>query len=180
MSLLDVGKKIIELGAPFLGFTVGGVSGGVFIEAISKIFGANPSDPKDIIDKMASDDYASDKLRQFEKENNDQLQKINLDVMKLTFDHDISVKSMDLTDVESARKMELQSNSWVPEFLTVSLSVTLVTALIFLFVLKIPEQNRIIIVGILLLLGWLFMVCCRFWLGGNIPSLQDLLNMKGK
>lgn len=180
MNWMDIGKKIVELGAPFLGFTVGGTSGALFVSEIANLFSAKENDPIDLFQKIQNDSNAMQKLKQFEMDNISKISQANMDMMKMTLQNNENMEKIEIEDVENARDMEIKHNSWVPEFLTVTLAFSIIISLIVMFIVKIPEQNKFLISGILLLLGWLFMVSCRFWLGGNIPSLQELFSLKGK
>jgi len=180
MSWVDVGKKIIEYGAPVLGFTIGGPAGAAFGAGVAKIFGADPVDPADVVAKIQADPDAATKLKQFELQNKVDMENLHIKSIEDQLNSNVSLANADLNDVQEAREMEIAKDSWVPEFLTVSIFIAISLSLVLLFFFKVPDENKTLIIGIVLLLGWLFMVCCRFWLGGNIPTLQDIEKLRGK
>jgi hypothetical protein len=173
MSWLDIGKKAIELGAPVLGFALGGPAGASMAEGVARLFGADPTNPADVVAKMQADPDAATKLKEFELQN-------QANLASTQAGEAIATVSADLKDVDSARQMELKDGSWVPTFLTIAIFMCLAGTLALLFTVKIPSDNKMILLGIVFLMSYLFMVCCRFWLGGSIPTLQDIENIRSK
>ena len=90
MDWKELGKDIIQGGAPLLGGLLGGPGGAAAGALVASLFGADPDDPKDIAFKMSADPDAYVKLKEFELKN------------------EVQITGMYLQDVQSARDREVE------------------------------------------------------------------------
>lgn len=83
MDLKDLGELIAK-DAPLLGSIVGTVNpaAGLLINAVSNLFGANPSSPDDIAEKISLDSNASSRLKELELQHQEVLKQNLIDDRK--------------------------------------------------------------------------------------------------
>lgn len=177
MIWIDVAKKVMDLGAPLLGMAIAGPSGANFLSYVCHLFDS-PAYPEGLLDKIANDKDASQKLIDLQGQHYIDLQKIALDQAKIEFDHEEKMLQLEEQDVQDARKMEMLTHDWMPKFIALSITLSLMTALILFFFHPISSENREIVIGIIVLFGWQYLNMCRFYLGGKIPSIDDIKKLK--
>ncbi len=172
MKILDIGKLIIQYGAPLLGFAIGGNAGSAIVSEIASLFGADASNPSDIISKIQADPDAKVKLAQIEASKATELQQIAFNTLKAQYDHIDHQTDDDVKDVEDARKMMETTHDWFPHVLSTLIILAFITGLILCYKVPIPNENRDIILGMSAAMMYSLFMVCRFWLGGIMPNLK--------
>lgn len=102
--------EIIRDASPLIGEAISNSNpiSALIMSVISKVFGANKYDPKDVFDKIRSDPEYKLKLKKIEFDHEDELIRAN------SSDYKIEVE--DRTD---ARQKQVNIHDWVPTFLAV-------------------------------------------------------------
>lgn len=172
MTLLEVGKLIIQYGAPLLGFSLGGPAGASIVSEIASLFGADETNPSDILSKIQSDPEAKVKLAQIEAGKATELQQIAFNNLKAQYDHIDHQTDDDIKDVEDARKMMETTHDWFPHALSTLIVLSFIVGLILCYKVPIPNENRDIILGMSAAMMYSLFMVCRFWLGGIMPNLK--------
>lgn len=76
MDLKDLGKQIINLGAPALGMAIAGPAGAAIATTIAAKFNSPSTRPEDILKAFQADPEAQIKLKQIESDENVKLQEL--------------------------------------------------------------------------------------------------------
>ena len=108
MDWKELGKDIIQGGAPLLGGLLGGPGGAAAGALIASLFGADPDDPKDIAFKMSADPDAYIKLKEFELNNKAQITEMYLKDVQSARDREVEI-----TKVTGKRDINLYVLAWV-------------------------------------------------------------------
>lgn len=105
-------NDIVSKSAPLLGSMLGSPLAGVGIGWIANLFGADPKNTQDIIEKITSDPEANIKLKTLEYQHQEELQKIA-----------VSSYQVEVDDRKSARQREISLHDYVPTILAVGFLV---------------------------------------------------------
>ncbi len=180
MNILDIGKLVIQYGAPLLGWAIGGPAGAAITSEVAKLFDADPSSPTDIISKIQADPDAKIKLAQIEASKSVDLQRLAYDNLNAQLNHDTQQTDLDVKDVEDARKMLILTHDYFPHILSILIIAAFIAALILSYRMPIPNENRDMVLGMSVAVMYALFMVCRFWLGGIMPKLKALQdNSKG-
>lgn len=101
-------NELVSQSAPLLGSMLGSPIAGIGISWIASLFGADPKNTQDIIDKISNDPEASLKLKSLEYQHEEELKKI------ASVDYQTEVD-----DRKSARQREINLQDYVPTFLAI-------------------------------------------------------------
>jgi hypothetical protein len=175
---LTIGKEVIKYGAPMLGFAIAGPAGASFGSSVASMFGAGSSDTMDLLSKMSSDPQVTVKLAQLENDKAIELQTLMVQQIEAQYKHEETTLGIEEQDVEAARNMELQTKDWMPHVLT-GVSITLMVIILYaMFKIPIPDNNKFVAMIIFLSIAYVFFMSCRFYLGGIIPPLSSIKDIK--
>ncbi len=101
-------NDIVSKSAPLIGSLLGSPLAGIGISWVANLFGADPMNTQDIIDKINADPEAALKLKTLEYQHQEMLENISASNYKTEVD-----------DRKSAREREIALNDWVPTILAV-------------------------------------------------------------
>ncbi|AZU99657.1 hypothetical protein SBP1_gp065 [Vibrio virus vB_VspP_SBP1] len=154
MDWKDLGKTVASA-APVLGGLLGGPVGTAAGTLIASVFGANPN-PEDVAAAIKNDPDALVRLKEIELNHKEEI-------------HSMTVRELELrlADKQSARTMQMNTQSNVPALLTGGIMALLTAALLALFTVTIPDGNRDMVnmlIGALIGFG---STAIAFWLGAD-------------
>ncbi len=128
MDLLELGKLVVKA-APLLGSVLAGPSGGVVGALIAQVFGANPQDQNDIINKINADPDSALKLRQIELQHIETLHSIYSNDYAKSVDDRFSARNREIEFMKISGK-----HDWVlPSLAIFSVSLFAAAIIIILF-----------------------------------------------
>ena len=112
MSLIDLGKMILKI-SPVIATALLGPAGGIVAKLVADLFGADSTDPTDIMTKMQADPDHDIKLKQLEVDKGEYIANLHADSY-----------SKEVEDRESARQREIElaklgKSDWVPKFIDI-------------------------------------------------------------
>lgn len=154
MDWKEIGKTVAGA-APVLGGLLGGPVGSAAGTLIASVFGVEPN-PKEVAKAIEADPEAFLRLKEIELNHKEEL-------------HTLTVRELEirLLDKQSARDMQMRTQSPVPGYLTGAIVALLAAALIGLFTLVIPEGNRDMINMLIGALIGYASTAFAFWLGAD-------------
>lgn len=103
MDWKELSTDIIKLGAPLLGSVIGGPAGGAVGGLVASIFGADESDPADILKKIQADPDAAKKLQELQLKHHERLEELKIEEGKIALEETKAI----LADKQSARQREV-------------------------------------------------------------------------
>lgn len=127
MEWSDVGKQLVELGAPLVGGLLGGPGGAAVGAGISTLLGV-PSHPADVADKLLTDSHAIIELKKYEIQNRSHLADLEVEHAKIDLENVKNARQRPRTDEDRAMMV----------FLAISVVGLIFANLAGLFFLKIP------------------------------------------
>jgi len=101
-------NDIVSKSAPLLGSMLGSPLAGIGVSWLANLFGADPKNTQDIIDKITADPEAILKLKTLEYQHKEELEKIA-----------VSAYQVEVDDRKSARDREVSLHDYVPTILAV-------------------------------------------------------------
>ena len=143
--------------APTIATALGGPLGGLAYEAISKVLGISQDDAKKMLDdgKLTADQIAS--VQQAEIALKAKAQELNLDFEQLA-----------VQDRSSARTMQIATQSWIPPFLAVGITVGFFGILYALMTDKVTKSDELMIMLGSLRTAWTGVIA--FYFGSSAGS----------
>lgn len=154
MDWKEIGKTVAGA-APVLGGLLGGPVGTAAGTLIASVFGVEPT-PKDVAKAIQNDPEAFLRLKEIELNHKEEL-------------HNMTVRELEirLADKQSARNMQIQTQSKVPGYLTGAVVALLAVALLALFSVTIPDGNRDMVNMLIGALIGYASTAIAFWLGAD-------------
>jgi hypothetical protein len=125
-------NDIISKSAPLLGTLLGSPLAGIGISWIASLFGADPNNTQDIIDKITKDPESAIKLKALENQHEEELRKIS-----------VSNYQVEVDDRKNAREREIALHDNVPTVLAIGFLVCY-AAIQFYCVIHTNSENDII------------------------------------
>lgn len=107
MDFVELGKKIIGMGAPLLGGAVGGPGGAALGGIIASVLGGDPNDPDDLARRVAADPEAAVKLHEVESAHKERLEEISLDRYKADLEDRDSARSREIATTKATGKRDI-------------------------------------------------------------------------
>ncbi|MBW2081675.1 MAG: hypothetical protein JRI39_00980 [Deltaproteobacteria bacterium] len=155
MDWEDLGKKIIELGAPLLGGTLGGPGGATLGAMVARAVGAEADVPKDIYEKIEANPDAAVKLRELELKHEETLQELALKRVQVEAERDLgAIREVNATMREEARSEHWPQYSWRPfNGFSFPLAVMCIYFVLPLLRVTVPQVPQWVWVGWLSILG---------------------------
>lgn len=159
---MDELGKIVGKGAPILGGVLNSFlpGSGLILNGIASLFGANPTDPDDILNKIKLDPDALVKLKQFEIEHAYDLLKI------LNADRD----SARNRQVEFSKAL---GRDWVMDFLAVFITVSFVGVCFVIAFANINQSERDLFYMLIGTFGAVWSSVVQFYFGGSPVTLKQ-------
>lgn len=164
MDWSDVGRAIIKIGAPILGTAVGGPAGGALATIIASQFGADPSNPSDVFEKMIDDPEASIKLLQIQSDERISLERINTENLRIAHDEKESARRREVEIAKTGKKDN------TPAILAYILTVGFFTFLGLLVFVSIPLDERTVLDVMTGVLGTAWLESIRYFFGSSAGS----------
>ena len=97
MEWKEIGRSLVSQGAPMLGGLLGGPAGATAGKIVAGLFGTDPDSPTDVMNAIAADPAAIQKIKEFEAKHQEELQRLQLEET-----------SAFLKDLDSARQREVE------------------------------------------------------------------------
>ena len=151
--------------APTIATALGGPLGGLAYEAISKVLGISQDDAKKMLDdgKLTADQIAS--VQQAEIALKAKAQELNLDFEQLA-----------VQDRSSARTMQIATQSWIPPFLAVGITVGFFGILYALMTDKVTKSDELMIMLGSLSTAWTGVLAFYFGSRAGSQAKDQLLH----
>jgi len=108
MDWKQLGKEIINLGAPLLGTALGGPAGGAVGVLLANTFGVAPDDPAAIARAIEADPDAGAKVMELQFRHKERLEEIQLEHAKVEVQRELGV----VTQTNLTMRAEAQSEHW--------------------------------------------------------------------
>ena len=134
---------------------------GLLINGLAKLFGADPTNEQDLINKISNDPDAYLKLRQFELE------------------HQKDILALDLQDRASAREREksvigyTQKRDWVMDFLAIFITIAFFVLCIIVAYSSIDDKLHSIFYMLLGVFGSGFGVVMNYYFGSSVMTKMN-------
>ena len=164
----ELGKTVIKKGAPLLGGVIGGPGGAMVGGLIAKVFGGDPTDPKDLQNRIESDNDAMLKLAQIESDN-------EIRLAEITLKNTISARDREVSITKATGKL-----NWPMYVLAGVIVVGFFAVMGLLFKFTIPPGSKEIALIMFGVLGAKFGDVCNFFFGSSKSSSDKTQLMAGK
>ena len=106
MDWKEIGKKIVQMGAPILGTAVGGPAGGAIGTLVAGLFGVDPNDPKEVMKAIKADPASAIKLQELQNKHQERLEEIALDRYRAGLADVAGARSREAKIVEVTKKKD--------------------------------------------------------------------------
>jgi len=159
MDWKEVGKKIAKIGAPLLGGVLGGPAGAGIGTLVASLFGADPDDPADVLQKMAADPEAAVKLRELELRHAERLEEMALRHAEIDAEERITA----IREVNATMRTESQSEHWPQYSWRPANGFSFPAAVILVYFLLPYLDKNVPTVPELVWVGWLAILGVATW-----------------
>lgn len=159
-------KAVVKTVAPWIGTALGGPLGGLAVDAIGSAFGL--SDKTESALKTAIQGATPEQILALKQAE----QNFTAHMQEMGFKNVEALETLAVADRDSARKMQMATNSVMPPLLTWAITASFVTALVLLFVKDVPLANRDIIVYMVGQLSGFTAAVIAFWFGTTRDSAR--------
>lgn len=157
MDWSDVGKKIISVGAPLLGGSLGDPAGAAIGKVVASQFGLTEASPNKVIEAITADPEARLKLTELEFRHSERLIELENEYFKLQTE-----------DVQQARN--IHQHHWMPSAITMVVCAMFGAIVGSLFMWAIPEGNKDIVVYMAGQVSGMMASCVVYWVGSTRAS----------
>lgn len=150
---------IVEKAAPLIGAALGGPVGSIGASLLASVFGANPQDPQDLLEKIQADPDAEFKMKQLELQHQDALRMMVA-----------QKETIEVEDVEDARKSN-KGNHILQTLMMVCVGPLVISAIAIVVVLSkisndlVEHLLVVLFVTVLWLLKMIFKKVFDFYFG---------------
>lgn len=162
---MDLGKVVATV-APWIATALGGPLGGMAVEAVAGALGLSDKTEKAI--KAAITGATPEQMLALKLAD----QQFALKMQELGFANVKDLESLAVADRDSARKMQMATQSAVPALLTWVIVCGFTTVMIMLFRQDVPTANRDILVYMVGQLSGFTGAAIAFWLGTTRESAK--------
>jgi hypothetical protein len=151
--------------APTLASAFGGPLAGVAVEVASKALGLEPSATKTLLEssKLTADQLA-------------QIRNAEIDLQKMEEQLGLNFAKLANDDRDSARKMQISTNSWLPGFLAITVTVGFFSILILLMTGVVHKGDEVMIMLGSLGTAWTGIIAFYFGSSAGSQRKDDLLH----
>ena len=108
MDWKELGRRIVQVGAPLLGTALGGPGGAAVGSMVAGLFGAEPDNPADIYAKIQTNPDAVVRLRELELKHEEALQEIAVKRAQTETERELGV----IREVNQTMREERKSEHW--------------------------------------------------------------------
>ncbi len=153
--------------APTVASALLGPLGGMAVAGLGKIFGIDNATTKDITKAIAEGKITPDQLAE--------IRKLELQYQNDELERGFKYKELEFKDIDSARKMQMETHSWVPAALAMLVTLGFFGILIFLVVNSSykPTEPLLVMLGSL---GTSWTMIVGFYFGSSRGSqVKDAL-----
>lgn len=166
MMGIDLGGfgKVVAAIAPWIGTALGGPLGGMAVEAAANALGL--SEKTETALKTALSGATPEQMLALKKAD----QEFAVRMQELGFTQLKDMEALAVADRDSARKMQMSTQSIVPAILTWVIVSGFTTVLAMLFLRAVPQENRDIIVYMVGQLSGFTGAVVAFWFGTTRES----------
>ena len=161
MGIWDKAKGVLQTVAPAIGTAVGGPLGGVAMAALSQaLFGTDDATEEDLAAVIArANPDTLLKLRAADQEFRARMRELDIDLERIHHE-----------DRASARRMRVESKSWMPEVLATVFVSGFLGLIYMLTVATIPDANQELVYVLVGALGGGVMTILQFYFGSSAGS----------
>lgn len=159
-------KSLIATVAPWIGTALGGPLGGMAVEAAANALGIQEKTTDALKSALAG--VTPDQMLALKKADQD----FALRMKELGFKQVTDLEALAVADRDSARKMQMSTQSMVPAALTWLIIAGFTTVMVLLFLKDVPSANRDIIVYMVGQLSGFTGAVVAFWFGTTRESAK--------
>lgn len=156
--------SLIKTVAPWIGTAIGGPLGGMAVEAVANALGVSEKTTDAV--RQALTGVTPEQMLALKQAD----QAFALQMQALGFKQVTDIEAIAAGDRDSARKMQMGTQSRVPALLTCFVVGAFTTTLILLLKFDVPQTNRDIVVYMIGQLSGGFTSALAFWLGTTRES----------
>jgi uncharacterized membrane protein len=111
----ELGKKVVQMGAPLLGGVLGGRAGSAAGTLIASLFGGDPEKPEELLQRIQMDPQAAIKLKELEVQQTIRLRELVLQSRQAELYDVASARAREVAIVQATRKKDwnLYVLAWV-------------------------------------------------------------------
>lgn len=177
MSLIDVGKKIVGLGAPLLGMALFGPGGEAFGSMIANELGASSTKPEDILAKLSDDPATREKLIELQNKHQEFLLNNSLQIYQAEEADRASARERE-ADIAKATGHEDYTTKILAYVITVGFLVCIAAFLVRANAL--PPDVKEILLLLMGVMGGAFTTVVGYYFGSSMGSKQktDIMNQQ--
>ncbi len=163
MTIEDVGKEIIHLGAPLLGSIVGGPAGAAIGQIVASKFGGDINDPDNLIAKIRQDAESSLKLCEIQTAQQTDLQRLAVQQAETALKYNVE-------NTEDARKKNVASKTIFPQILSAIVTIGFFGCIYWVAAYKQEGVDHDVLFTLLGGVGSGFSVVLNYWLGSSVEK----------
>lgn len=153
-------SSVVSKVAPILGGALSAINpvSGFIISSIAKLFGADPNNQQDIIDKINADADAALKLKQFELEHQYDLHRIVVEDKKSARDREVQI-------VRATGKRD-----WVVDFIALFMIIGFFSIIMIVSFTKMDQSDHDILYLLVGQLSGGFLLIVSYYFGSSLPG----------
>ena len=150
---MDIKKiiSVISSAAPGIATSLGGPAAGMAVSLLSNLFGADPKNPDDLIQKIQSDPDAQIKLKQLEVQQ-----------LEIAKKYDAQEFQAEVDDIKNAREFEFKLNQlnkihiWVIPFFGILITFGFFSVIAIVMLTKMDQSDHDVLYAMIGVLGATF------------------------
>lgn len=162
-------KNIIKNVAPFIGTLIGGPMGGIATKILGDVFCGNEKATEKEIEKAVANASPEDFIK---------LKQVNAETERKYIEAGVDLEKIAAGDRDSARKMQMDTNSIMPAILSLFLTLGFFSILFSIMFFKMQDGARDIIDIMLGSLGTAWTGCIMYWFGSSVSSKIKTMMLK--
>lgn len=159
MNWDDVKNFLVQVGLPVLANAILPGNGAI-ITGLAQAIGSTDTTPSTIIKTLQSSQAAVDSAKQFSLQHQEVL-------IKAAYDYELAQAKLAADDRADARGMAEKADNKTPRNLAYFMTIAFFTALVLLFFLPIPDNNKASVYTMLGSLGTVWLMAMTFYFGTN-------------
>lgn len=178
---MDALAKLVAQAAPLLGGVLGGPAGAAIGSIVASKFGGDVNNPADLLQKIQGDPQSAVKLLEIQSTNQVELERLHMQMADNALKYESMDKSTAYLDRNSAREREIQlarsgQRDYTSSTLAYLLTFGVFTALSYLFINEVPDENKEVIVTIISSMMTVWVTAMGFYFGSTSTAKQKDLN----
>lgn len=170
MNLAELGKTIIQYGAPLLGTAIAGPAGTAIGQIVAHEFGGSINEPEKLIDKITNDPTASVKLAEIQSNTKIEIQKLIITAEENELKYETQQIGLSDQNTADARASNLKSNSIYPQFLSTIIILGFYICIYWIAAFSQDKADHDVLYMLLGVMGTAFGAVVNYWLGNSFEK----------